>query len=74
MPQKTPVISKQTIKKIIKKYTKAKITNDGAEAIAALLEKKAKEISKYAVKSASSEKRSRIIKKDISSYVLKEGD
>jgi histone H3/H4 len=69
-----PAISKQVIKKIIKKYVKAKITDDGAEAIAALLEKKAKEISKYAVKSAASEKRNRIIKKDISSYVLKEGD
>ncbi|MGC8699678.1 MAG: histone-like protein [Candidatus Micrarchaeia archaeon] len=64
-------LSRASIKKIVKKYTKANITDEGADAIARILEKKAREISSYAVKSAKEKKRSKITKEDITSYILK---
>jgi histone H3/H4 len=66
-------IPKQAIKKLIKKYFKVNISDDGAVALARILENKAKRISKFAVKNAQREKRERVTKKDIEEYVLKIG-
>jgi histone H3/H4 len=66
-------IPKQAVKKIFNKYFGLQITEDGASALARLLEKKAKKISAYAVKNAKKEKRDKITKKDIEDYVLKVG-
>ena len=66
-------IPKQAIKKLIKNYFKVNISDDGAVALARILEKKAKRISKFAVKNAKREKRDRVTKKDIEEYVLKIG-
>ncbi len=64
-------ISRTNIKKLVKKYTGANITNDGVEAIAKLLEKKAKEISSFAVKRAKEKKKEKITKEEINEYILK---
>ncbi|MGC8662522.1 MAG: histone-like protein [Candidatus Micrarchaeia archaeon] len=64
-------LSRANIKKIVKKYTKANITNEGAEAIAKILEQKAREISSFAVKNAKEKKRDKITKEDIASYIMK---
>lgn len=66
-------IPKQAIKKLIRKYFKVNISDDGAAALAGILEKKAKRISKFAVNNARREKRDRVTKKDIEEYVLKIG-
>jgi len=50
-------LSREKIKKLVKKYTNANITDDGADAIAKLLEKKAREISSFAVRKAKEKKK-----------------
>jgi len=64
-------LSRESIKKLVKKYTNANITNDGAEAIARLLEKKAREISSFAVRKAKEKKRDKITKDEIKEYILR---
>jgi len=64
-------LSRDNIKKLVKKYTNANITDDGADAIAKLLEKKAREISSFAVKKAKEKKKDRITKEEINEYILK---
>jgi len=66
-------IPKQAIKKLIKSYFKVNISDDGAIALAKILENKAKKISRFAVKNAKRERRDRVTKKDIEEYVLKVG-
>lgn len=66
-------IPNSAIKGMIKKYAKVSITEDGAAAIAAILERKAKEIAKFAVGNAKKGKRDKVTKEDISSYILKKG-
>lgn len=66
-------ISKDSIKKLVFSATKARITNDAAEEIAKLLEKKAKEIAVYAVKNAKRQKRNKVTKDDILAYIFKKG-
>lgn len=66
-------IPKQAVKKIFGKYFGLQITDDGADALARVLEKKAKRISAFAVSNAKKEKRNKITKKDIQDYVLKVG-
>jgi histone H3/H4 len=66
-------IPKQAIKKLIKNYFKVNISDDGAVALARILDDKAKRISKFAVRNAKREKRDRVTKKDIEEYVLKIG-
>ncbi|MGC8710202.1 MAG: histone-like protein [Candidatus Micrarchaeia archaeon] len=66
-------LSRGNIKKLIKKYTKANITDDGIDAVAKLLESKAMEISKFAVKNAKQKKREKITKEDIMEYVVRHG-
>jgi len=64
-------LSRESIKKLVKKYTNANITDDGADAIARLLEKKAREISSFAVKKAKEKKKDKITKEEINEYILK---
>jgi len=64
-------LSRDNIKKLVKKYTNANITDDGADAIAKLLEKKAREISSFAVKKAKEKKKDKITKEEINEYILK---
>lgn len=64
-------IPKQAVKKIFNKYFGLQITDKGADALARVLEKKAKRISAFAVKNAKKDKRDKVTKKDIEDYVLK---
>ena len=66
-------IPKQAIKKMIQRSFGLQITNDAAAALADVLEKWARKISKYAVGNAKKEKRNKVVKKDIEEYVLKVG-
>ena len=66
-------IPNSAIKGIIKKYAKVSITSDGAAAIAAILERKAKEIARFAVKNAKRRSRDKVTKEDISAYIFKKG-
>lgn len=66
-------IPKQAIKKMIKSYFKLQITDEAAAALAEMLEKRAKKISSLAVKNARSEKRDKVIRKDIEESALKVG-
>jgi|AUZZ01.1.fsa_nt_gi histone H3/H4 len=67
-------ISKVTIKRIVKTHNGTKISDKAAEAIAAILEKKAKSIAAYAVKNAKKRDRNVVLKEDIEDYILKGGD
>ena len=58
------------IKKIVKEKYGARITEDAVEEIAAILEKKAKNIASYAVKRALEQKRQTITEEDIEAYEL----
>ena len=58
-------IPMEAIKSLIKKQFGVKISDDGAAALAKILERKADAISKFAVDNAKKEKRDRITKKDI---------
>lgn len=63
-------IPKQAIKKLIKLYANVNITDDGAAALGKILEKKARTISKYAVKNAKKQGREKITKDDVTKYVI----
>jgi histone H3/H4 len=69
----TASIPKQAIKKLIKRYFGANISDDGADAMARILESRAKRISRFAVGNARRQNRDRVTKKDIEEYVLKVG-
>lgn len=64
-------ISTASIKKLIREYFDADITEDGAEEMAKVLSLEAKKISKFAVNNAKKEKREKVTKKDIMEYVYK---
>lgn len=64
-------IPNEAIKKLVKRYANANITDDGAREIAQILEKEAERISKQVVKSAKSEKREKITRQDIIEYLMK---
>ena len=66
-------IPKQAVKKIFSRYFGLQITDEGAGALARVLEKKAKSISAFAVKNARKDKRNKVTKADIQEYVLKVG-
>ena len=63
-------IPKQAIKKLIQKYAKVNITEDGAEALGKILEKKARQISEYAVKNAKKSGRIKITKEDVNKFAI----
>jgi len=67
-------IPNSAIKGMVKKYAKRSITNDGAAAIAGILEEKAKEIAKFAVENAKRGNRSKVTKEDILAYIFKKGN
>ena len=66
-------IPKQAIRKIVRQSFGLQISDDAAAAMARLLEKKAEKISKFAVKNARKEKRSKVTRRDIREYALREG-
>ena len=66
-------IPKQAIKKMVQESFGLQITDDAAGALARLLERRARKISKFAVKNARKEKRGKVMKKDVQEYVLKVG-
>ncbi len=66
-------IPKQAIKKMIDQYYGLQITDDAAAALASMLEKRARKISKFAVNNARKDKRGKVTRKDIEAYVLKVG-
>ena len=67
-------ISKATIKSIVKVNSGAKLSDKAAEAIAAILEKKATKIASYAVKNAKKKNRNVVLKEDIEDYILRDDD
>ncbi len=69
-------ISKASIKKIMKNGSGPNviISDRAADAIARILENKARRIAKYAVKRAKSKKRDTITEEDIDTYMLKFGN
>lgn len=67
-------ISKATVKKLVNARGGVMISDSAASAIAALLEKKASRIAKYAVKRARSKKRETVMAEDIESYRVRFGD
>ncbi len=64
-------ISKSMLKKFVKENFGIMISKDATEELADILEKKAKDISKYAVEKAKKEGRKKILTDDIESYKLK---
>lgn len=66
-------ISNASIKKIVKK-SDVQISDSAANAIAKLLEKKARTIAKYAVKRAKKNGRDTVLSEDVDYYRLKFGD
>ncbi len=67
-------IPKKSIKELVKNYFGASITEDGAEELALILEKKANEISKFAVNNAKTKGRKKVTKEDIKKYVINESN
>lgn len=69
-------ISKATIKNIVKNGSKSDviISDSAAEAIARILERKAKRIAKYAVKRAKTKRRKTIVEEDVDTYAMMYGD
>ena len=69
-------IPKSSIKKIIKNGSNPDIiiSDSAANAIARLLEKKARRIAKYAVQRARKKRRGTITEEDIDAYKLRFGD
>ena len=69
-------ISKATIKKIVKNGSNPNviISDKAADAIARILENKAKRIAKYAVKRAKTKHRKTVVEDDIDTYTIVYGD
>ena len=67
-------IPKNSIKKLVKNYFGASITEDGADELALILEKKANEISKFAVNNAKAKGREKVTKEDIKKYIMNESN
>ncbi len=66
-------ISKNTIKRIVKESTNAKISDSAAELLAKILEKKAGNIAEHAVQHAKKKNRNIVTLEDIEDYKLKGG-
>ena len=63
-------LSRRAIKELVKSHFKTRITDSGADKIAAILEKEAERISTFAVQNAKHSKRTKITKEDIEKYVI----
>ncbi len=64
-------IPKSSIKTLVKRYYGANITEDGANELARIIEKKAKDIAGFAVRNAKSKGREKVTKDDIKEYLIK---
>ena len=64
-------ISRDAIKKLIKKHFEVSVTDGGADEIAKILEVEAERISNFAVKNAKKNRRDKVTKRDIHDYVIK---
>ncbi|MGC8628625.1 MAG: histone-like protein [Candidatus Micrarchaeia archaeon] len=64
-------IPRDAIKRLVEKYMHAQITDEGADAMAKILEAKAQSIAKFAVKNAKKAKRRKVTKEDIEQYIFK---
>ena len=67
-------ISKAAVKKLVNGAGGVVISDSAASAIAALLERKAKRIARYAVKRAKAHNRDVVTEEDVDTYRLKFGD
>jgi histone H3/H4 len=67
------MISKQTIKRMVNR-SGISISDSAADALARMLEKKAKKIASYAVKRAKTCGRKSVLEDDIDTYRIKFGD
>ncbi len=63
-------ISKQAIKRLVKRHFKAVITDDAASELASIIEREATRISKFAVENAKKSKREKVTKEDIYKYMV----
>jgi histone H3/H4 len=63
-------ISRAAIKQLVSRRFKAKITDNGVEAIARMLELEAERIAKFAVENARKEKREKVTGRDIERYII----
>ncbi|MCL4373497.1 MAG: NFYB/HAP3 family transcription factor subunit [Candidatus Marsarchaeota archaeon] len=68
-----PKIPKAVLKKLVKDKFGIAISDDAADALAGMLEKKATSIARYAVKRAQQKKRRMVTEDDIDSYKLRFG-
>lgn len=66
-------IPKQAIQKMIRRSFGYSISDDAAAALARMLESKAKKISRFAVRNANRERRTKVTRRDIEDYVMKVG-
>lgn len=64
-------ISRDAIKRLIKRHFEVSVTDGGADEIAKILEGEAERIASYAVKSAKKNSRDKVTKKDIKDYVIR---
>lgn len=67
-------IPNSTIKRLVKEKSDIKISDSAAQAIAELLEQKARSIARYAVKRAGKSGRKTVMEEDINAYKMKFGD
>ena len=67
-------IPRKAIKELVKSHFKARITEGGAEKMAAMLEKEAERMSAFAVQNAKRDRRVKITRKDIEEYMLRKAD
>ena len=70
---KMPKIPRAAVKKLVKERFGAAMSDDAVDALAAMLEKKAMSIARYAVKRAKQKKRNTVMEDDIDSYKLRFG-
>ncbi len=67
-------ISNAVIKEIVRQQSDVRISDSAAGALAKILEKKAKDIAKYAVQRARKHGRQTVMEEDIDTYRIKFGD
>ncbi|MDE1811139.1 MAG: NFYB/HAP3 family transcription factor subunit [Candidatus Micrarchaeota archaeon] len=66
-------ISTGAVKKLVKDSFSISVSDSAADAIAKILEAKAKKIAKYSVKRAKSRKRAMILEEDVETYKMRFG-
>lgn len=66
-------ISKSAVKKLVRESSDVVLDDKAAEALARILERKAREIAEHAVANAKKRRREVILKEDIEDYSIKNG-